>query len=387
MKKWLTNIYRNIYLFFSNLTLATKNVGDEIFTQVDNESSGISIAQDATQGTHALSKALLRGELTEEVKQLRYRTYKVDRESKKYKYYAPTLALKRKNGKDNKFISYDKSDGLDVITIQDCHPIGENVTDAIHQIEDGGRGKAEKYNIEIERNFVPRFRLEEFLKRLVVKRFDETHAILDFYFSMYPERFFRTSDDKSFRSKAFIHEIENIRDNGLRSDILLMEKLRFVTSHAYQQDDLMEFVFRNLWFKEVAEFDGCYILRFKASIEHNGYDLTASYYNKEMDEKYKNHEKKDLILDVSGNAPVETYVCADCGKVVTFDTVAMDNMPICEAREIDEENVETGDEWSTTEYFDMQLVEQTIGKKLCKNCLKKYIDTRGMDNLTKQMGL
>lgn len=387
MKKWFTKIYRNIYLFFSNLTLATKNVGDEIFTQVNNESSGIPIAQDVTQGTHTLSKALLRGDLTEEVKQLRYRTYKVDRESKKYKYYAPTLALKRKNGKDNKFVSYDKSDGLDVITIQDCHPIGENVTDAIHQIEDGGRGKAEKYNIEIERNFVPRFRIEEFLKRLVVKRFDETHAILDFYFSIYPERFFITSDDKSFRSKAFIHEIENIRNNGVRSDILLMEKLRFVTSHAYKQDDLMEFVFRNLWFKEVAEFDGCYILRFKASIEHDGYDLTASYYNKEMDEKYKKHEKKELILNVSGNAPVESYVCADCGKVVTFDTVAMDNMPIIEAREIDEENVETVNEWNSTEYFDMQLIEQTIGKKLCKNCLKKYIDTRGMDNLTKQMGL
>ena len=37
--------------------------------------------------------------LTEEVKQLRYRNYKVDREAKKYKYFAPTLALKKKEGK------------------------------------------------------------------------------------------------------------------------------------------------------------------------------------------------------------------------------------------------------------------------------------------------
>lgn len=380
MKKFLIKIWYNIILTFTNIAVASKNTEQQVLTQsgVDSAGGGISIVQDVKQGTHALSRALLKGELTEEVKQLRYRNYKVDREAKKYKYFAPTLALKKKEGKDNKFISYDKSDGLEVITIQYNYPISEDVLDAINQIEDGGRGKETKYKIEIERNFIPRFKIEEFLKKVVVKRLDETHAILDFYFSKYPERFFRTSDDKSFRSKVFIHEIEKIRDEKVKSDMLDMEKMRFVTRHAYKQDDLMEYVFRNIWFNDVAEFDGDYILRFKASIEHDGVDLTASYYNKEMDEKYKNKEKKEIAIDLSGGAPVETYVCADCGKVVTFDVQKMDEMPISEAREIDEE-ANDDDSWNVTEYMDMQIVNETIGKMVCKKCLKKYIDNRGLE--------
>lgn len=377
--KWLKKIWNNIESFFINFAFATKNAETQIFTQggVDSANGGIVMSQDVTQGTHALSKALLKGELTEEVKQLRYRTYKVDREAKKYKYFAPTLALKKKEGKDNKFVSYDKSDGLEVITIQYNYALTEDTTDAINQIENGGRGEKTKYKFEIKRNFVPRFRLEEFLKKVVVKRLDETHAILDFYFSQYSERFFNTSDDKSFRSKAFINEIKRIR-NGGKSDVLDMEQMRFVTNHAYKKDDLIEYVFRNLWYRETVEFDGDYILRFKASIEHDGYDLTASYYNKTMDEKYKNNEKKEVTIDITGSLPVETYTCADCGKVVTFDVKKMEEMPISEAREIDDE-VNEDDSWDVTSYMDMQIVEQTIGKKLCKKCLKKYLDNRGFE--------
>lgn len=380
MKKWFTKFFNEIKIWVHSLAAATKNVETQTLSQVnvDSVEGGINVVQDVNQGVHELAKALLRGELTEEVKQLRYRNYKVDREAKKYKYFSPTLALKKKEGKDNKFISFDKSDGLEVITVQYNYAISEDVLDAINQIENGGRGKKTKYKFEFKRDFIPRFRMEEFAKKVVVKRLDETHAILDFYFSKYPERFFRRSDDKSFRSKVFIHEIESIRDKGVKSDMLDVEELRFVTNHAYKQDDLMEFVFKNIMFREVAEFDGDYILRFKASIEHDGIDLTAAFYNKEMAEKYENKEKKELVLDVSGGAPIETYVCSDCGKVVTFDTQKMEEMPISEARDIDAE-INEEDSWSVTEYMDMQIIEQTIGKKLCKSCLKKYIDNRGLD--------
>lgn len=380
MKKWFTKFFNEIRIWANSFAAATKNVESQTLSQVsvDSVEGGINVVQDVNQGVHELAKALLRGELTEEVKQLRYRNYKVDREAKKYKYFSPTLALKKKEGKDNKFISFDKSDGLEVITVQYNYAISEDVLDAINQIENGGRGKKTKYKFEFKRDFIPRFRMEEFAKKVVVKRLDETHAILDFYFSKYPERFFRRSDDKSFRSKVFIHEIESIRDKGIKSDMLDVEELRFVTNHAYKQDDLMEFVFKNIMFREVAEFDGDYILRFKASIEHDGIDLTAVFYNKEMAEKYENKEKKELVLDVSGGAPIETYVCSDCGKVVTFDTQKMEEMPISEARDIDAE-INEEDSWSVTEYMDMQIIEQTIGKKLCKSCLKKYIDNRGLD--------
>ena len=120
MIKWFGYLWNRFQFFIMNLVTASKNTETQVLTQggVDSTGGGMVVVQDVKQGAHALSKALLRGELTEEVKQLRYRNYRVDREAKKYKYFAPTLALKKKDGQDNKFISYDKSDGLEVITIQ-----------------------------------------------------------------------------------------------------------------------------------------------------------------------------------------------------------------------------------------------------------------------------
>ena len=106
-----------------------------------------------------------------------------------------------------------------------------------------------------------------------------------------------------------------------------------------------------------------------------------------MAEKYENKEKKEVTIDLTGQAPVETYICSDCGKVVTFDTKKMGEMAIKPARDIDENPEDNENEWSATEYMDFQIIQQTLGKTLCKDCLKKYIDKRGIDNIVKEIGL
>ena len=42
---------------------------------------------------------------------------------------------------------------------------------------------------------------------------------------------------------------------------------------------------------------------------------------------------------------------------------------IGQAREIDEEQIES----SLSNYFDLQIAEQTVGKKLCKDCFNEYL--------------
>ena len=115
MIKWFGYLWNRFQFFIMNLVTASKNTETQVLTSsgVDGAGGGLTISQNVQQGTNSLAKALLKGEMTEEVKQLVYRNYKVDREAKKYKYFAPTLALKKKEANDNKFISYDKSDGLD----------------------------------------------------------------------------------------------------------------------------------------------------------------------------------------------------------------------------------------------------------------------------------
>lgn len=326
-----------------------------------------------------VSHALLKGEVTQAVEELRYRTYKVDREAKTYEYIAPTLAFKR-DKQDNKFVSYENSDELDIITIQ---PNDVNVPGLTYDMKDYDFTKAEiingeqqdilldigrfknkkEYIIKLKRNFVSRYKLEEYTKRLVVKKLDDTHSILDFYVSKYP-------NDKDLKSKGFVREIEKIKNERMKSDVLDIDEVSFVTNHAFKCVDMLEFQFDNLRYRDVIEFDGHYIVRFKSRILKNGIDLTDRFYSKTMDDKYKNKVKKDVVYDMFGTSMTKTYVCENCGKETYYDPETMDESAITRPREIDEEYAETS---NNTEYMDIQIAQQTYGKVLCKKCLQEYL--------------
>ena len=188
MKSVINKIKRNIQIFFYSWFYGMKSTEDKMFHQTGlTNSTGSSIIKEVDN--QRVSKALLKGEVTQQVEELRYRTYKVDKESKGFEYYAPTLALK-KDKQDTKFMKYDNSDGLELITIQPNDILVETVGETLEQV--GGRGKRTQYRIKIKRNFVPRYKIEEYITRLDVKKLDESHVILDIYVSKYP-------NDKDFK--------------------------------------------------------------------------------------------------------------------------------------------------------------------------------------------
>lgn len=372
----MKKILRFIKNIWYSLFWGMKTTEDTMLKGDTSTIPGSAIIQEVND--HRVSKALLKGELTQEVVELRYRTYKVDREAKEYEYIAPTLAFKREKN-DSKFVSYENEDNLEIITIQPNDVNIENITDGLRDVDfakatiineqddirlDIGKYKSKHdYIIKLRRELIARYKLEEYTKRLVVKKHSKTLAILDFYVSKYP-------NDKDFKSKGFVREIEKIRDNGIRSDVLDIENVYFITNHAYKQVDMLEFEFKNLTFLKIVEFDGHYIVRFKAKIVKNGIDLTEQYYSKTMDEKYKNKVKKDVVLDVFGMPSVEKYVCEGCGKEIYYDPEGMDYMPINRPRDIDDEETNIN---NNTEFIDIQITQQTYGKALCKDCLKKYL--------------
>ena len=340
-----------------------KSTEDIVFHQNGLDgNSGTSIIKQVQD--KRVSKALLKGEITQEVQELRYRTYKVDKESKTYEYYSPTLALKN-DKQNNKFLKYDDRDGLELITVQPNDFMVETMSETLEQV--GGRGKRTEYRIKIKRNFVPRYKIEEYVTRLDVKKLDETHVILDLYVSKYP-------NDKDFKSKGFVREIEKIKKKKIRSDILDYEEISFITRHAYKIDDMVKFVFNNIWFKEVVEFDGHYIVRFKASLKKDTIDLTKIYYSKTMDEKYKNKEKKEVVLNFNDYITSEVYKCEECGREVKFDKELMDALEAYNGKDItDEQELKNEENPQVLEFMDMQISEQTFGKRLCSDCLKKYL--------------
>lgn len=348
-----------------------KNTEDVTLKQTSaSDNHGVTINQ--TINDSRVSKALLKGELTEEVKELVYRNYLVDKESKSFEYYTPTLAMKR-DKLDSKFVSYWNDDNLKVITIQPNN-VFENGIGSINANAEGVYksyellGNDVSFTIKLKRGeFTPRFYIEEYTKRIVVRKIDDNHDMIDFYVSKYP-------DVSDFKSKGFVREIEKIKNESLRSDIIDIKGISFVTDHAYKLNDMMEFEFNNISLQYINEFDGHYVISFKGYVLKNGVDLTKKYYNKTMADKYEMKVKKDIVLNPFSTNDVQIYKCAHCGKEIKYDAENIDYMPIFKPRDIFDEDTIKDKNIKATEYLDAQICEQTFGIVLCNNCLKKFLN-------------
>lgn len=361
----MSKIKNTVDGLITGVMFGLKNTENTILKQVGQDKNNINIAQEANN--NRVSHALLRGELTQEVQELRYRTYEVSREAKKYEYFSPTLA-KKIDKQDSKFVSYENSDNLSLITIQPNYQEVEGVNETLKSAEKKGdkyffKEPKKEYTLKIKRNLIPRFRIEEFTTRIVVFDNDKNNIKFDLYVSIYP-------DDKNFISKGFVREMQKIMNEHIKSDVVEFDELSFTTIKAYKLDDMLEFVFTNIEFEKIIEYDGYYVVRFKAKALKNGIDKMKEFFNEGMAEKYKNKEKKEKTLDLT-EAFTERYVCEKCGKEIFYNIDNIDSLSISKPRYIDEEQ-ENND--NTTEYFDIQIAEQTFGKRLCKDCLKKYIE-------------
>ena len=357
---------------FYGLFYGMKTTEDIVLKQsgASHQLDGMTIQQKVQD--NRVSKALLRGELTQAVEELRDRTYRVDREAKNYEYYTPMLAMRREK-MDTKFVKYWNDDNLDVVTIQP----NEINDDGINQVSVDHEGvykgyelfkHNQNYSIKLTRgDFTPRYYIEEYIKRVVVRKIDDTHSMLDLYISKYP-------DSKDFKSKGLIKEIEKIKNEKLRSDIIDINTLSFVTNHAYKYDNMFKFEFDNLHLSYINEYDGFYVVSLKSRNVKNGIDLMKKYYSKSMDDKYKSKTKKEIILNPFGETDyIKTYKCEHCGKTIEYNTEEVDYLPIFKPKDIFDDETKAN-EISPTEYLDAQICEQTFGIVLCHDCLKKYLE-------------
>ena len=262
---------------------------------------------------------LLRGEVTQEVKEFRHEMYYAERKSHEYVYGGGGHAVKR-----NKIFDYqgnvERSDGLKIQIVQD------NREDMSSLIENGIYSQGEEFElsekakgdlkekdkreftIKIERDFFPSFRLEQYATKIVVKKIDDTNVILDIY---------TWSDLRQFdnRHKLFLSGIKKIIDGDTRSDIIDFDNLSFVTYNAYGADDLRLYEYDNIHFIEIVPFDGNYVLRFSANVITDGEDLIAEFYNEIAAEKSKNHEARKNAPEID----IETVIAAQEAENYDFD--------------------------------------------------------------------
>src|ERR1035437_5380178 len=235
-----------------------------------------------TQGT--LADSLKQGIITEEVMNLRWRTYKILQATEGVT--AEIVGYDENNMPITRVRKTDKKRGLDKIKtdsidkysldmVVDNTPIvsgGNDMMDNINldildkatlNYDDNGEIvsathgeiQGEEYYattkselpIKIHREGLPKFELETYTKKLHVRNIGKTERLLEFYVSMYPDEYNR-------RSRLFISDIKKAIENPRTSTLLDIIKVGFITYKTMGADDFLEYQYDIKSFDKIIEF-------------------------------------------------------------------------------------------------------------------------------------
>ena len=282
-----------------------------------------------TQGQ--LADSLINGVVTQEVMDLRWRTYKIMRETEGVNAEItgydddgmPIVKMSKRNKKAAlKKIKLDEFDNYPLDMVIDNSEIvlgtnqvmdNENIS-MLDQViinqttgpkdDDGEPGKIEwsathgsidgteyfatnksERPIVIIRETLPKFMIENFTKKLNVRFINENERLLEFYVSKYPDEYNRTS-------RLFISEIKKLIDEPTFSTTLDIKGVNFVSYKCVGVDDFLEFEFEISSFDKIIEFNGFYVIKFIAKINIDGEDMLEKHRRTDLDKKYENKEKK-----------------------------------------------------------------------------------------------
>lgn len=286
----MLNVFKKVSLYFKlfwhSLFFGMKNAETIIMnSKKSNNDYGVETPDDSNGGVF---KDVLNKKLTQEVKELRYSSYAVASESKKYKYIGDGKAEKKSESQLSEKHGYvDESDGLPILVIQDCSIVCEDVLTTLKEVNKTSDKKVfSEYNLKIKHNIFPRFLIESYIKKIVVKQADGNYVI-DLYCSKYPRQFNEKKD------RAFISELKKIKNKEVKdSDILDISEISFVTSNAWGIDDWYRFSFTDFEFYDIIEFDGNYIIRLGCQPNIFMETILSKIYCDSAVEKYNRKERR-----------------------------------------------------------------------------------------------
>jgi len=278
-----------------------------------------------------LADSLLRGEITMPVKELRWRLYKILTESKskaakitgydsdglpivetytiekhnlskiscdEFDSYDVELVIKNEDIIKTTVESFDNKD-LNVLDKTEIDDYDENKTkhDLIGVESWSGRTLGEisfddmvssmksKKTIYVSREIRPKFEIESYTKKLVIRKINETERLMEFYLSQYPDEYDR-------KTRMLISEIKKAKQNPRASDLLDINKVGFISDKAIGSDDGLEYEYDIKKFDKIVEFNGHYVIKFIADVTINGDNIFEKYKLSELELKYENKMAK-----------------------------------------------------------------------------------------------
>jgi hypothetical protein len=141
--------------------------------------------------------------------------------------------------------------------------------------------------VKVTREFKPKFEIEQFTKKLNIRTIDDENKLLEFYISVYPDKYDR-------KTNLLLSEIKRAIKNPRGTSILDVNKVNFITYKTMGSKDFYEYEYDVLSFDKIVKFDGFYVIKFKCKVILNGRYLLEEYREVELDEKYKNKERKHI---------------------------------------------------------------------------------------------
>ena len=305
----------------AGVLISVANVEKNSFSQEKNLLSD-DISKHSEKETGTLMNSLKNNIVTQEVMDLRWRTYKVLQESDGLKTeivgYEPdgtpiTKTTKKDNKKGLKKIMLDRYDSYPLEMVVNNDEIANSGSDVmdnttlkifdeaiINYDEDGnsvsathGEIQGESYYatnktvkpINISSETTRKFFIENYTKKLNIRKISETERLLEFYVSVYPDLDNRTS-------RVFINDIKKAIIDPDKATMLEIDYVDFITYKTIGANDFLEFKYKITSFDKIIEFNGNYVIKFKADVVVDGLDIMAVHMQEELEKKYKNKTKK-----------------------------------------------------------------------------------------------
>ncbi len=273
MKKWFNKQITKLKLAWHSLFYGMKSA-DDVVVGAKTEHTGDGMTINQVMEADNVFVDLLKGEVTERVVETRHSLYAVHQHSIDLE---KEEKRKKKNEINEAFLPRHcmivEGEYFPVKLIQENRSWKEDIDDPT------------QYLINVERNFIPRLKIEEISNKIVIKEYNDNFDEIDFYCRNSVRKY---HDKDNF----YITELRRIFHGTKTSELLDFSKIYFHTEKPFGMDEGVFVQYKNFKYIKALEFDGHYILRFLASQDGDIEKLTDKYKSETMAEKYEKVEKR-----------------------------------------------------------------------------------------------
>ena len=136
-----------------------------------------------------------------------------------------------------------------------------------------------------KREFRPKFELETYVKKMLVRNISDSEKLLELYVSEY-------ADEYNRKSRLFINEVKRAMKNPRFTDMLDITKVNFISDKTIGTEDGLEYEYEIIKFDKIIKFNGSYVIKFIAKPIINGDNIFEKYKLADLEERYLNKEAK-----------------------------------------------------------------------------------------------